>query len=345
MAKAKSLPKGVIEYKEFFDKLLNHPDSLGLILIYGQEQYLIDGALKTAKKKYVTEGAESIDFSVIDTRSDDQFSFDRLDEMVSMPPMMSDRRLVIIRQSGITGKEVSDKDLEMLKNIPSSSVVIFVEDEADAKRKVFKAFVQNGTVVSMGTMEEDDISSRVTRMFAKYNLSIDGRAVMSLISRCGSEMLAISGEVAKIALYCQNSGTGRVTEEIIEECCPPDLSGRIFDIMDACGSQNPAKALGTLNNLIAVREPLIQIRVQVLNHLKRLIMAKEAGNAKTLVAEAGMNEFYAGKLIRQASSFTMPRLIQTYLAACASDSDVKHGLIDERYALEIILVKAATGDR
>ena len=345
MAKAKSLPKGVIGYKEFFDKLVNHPDALGLILIYGQEQYLIDGALKTAKKKYITEGAESIDYSIIDTRSDDQFSFDRLDEMVSMPPMMSDRRLVIIRQSGVTGKEVSDKDLEVLKNIPSSSVVIFVEDEADAKRKIFKSFVQNGTVVNMGAMEDDDISTRVSKLFAKYSLSIDSRACMSLISRCGSGMLTISGEIAKIALYCQNAGFTRVTEEIIEDCCPPDLSGRIFDIMDACGSKDPAKALGTLNNLIAMREPLIQIRVQVINHLKRLIMAKEAEDSRTLVSEAGMNDFYAGKLVRQAQSFSMNRLIQTYLSACQSDSDVKHGLIDERYALEIILVKAATGDR
>lgn len=345
MAKAKALPKGVIGYREFFDKLDKQPGSLGLVLIYGQEQYLIDGALKMAKHKYITEGAESIDFNIIDTRSDDQFSFDRLDEMVSMPPMMSDRRLVIIRQSGITGKEVSDKDLDMLKNIPSSCVVIFVEDEADAKRKIFKAFVQNGTVVSMGAMEEEDISVRVSRMFAKYNLTIDSRASMSLISRCGSGMLAISGEVAKIALYCQNAGFTRVTEEIIEDCCPPDLSGRIFDIMDACGSKNPAKALGTLNNLIAVREPVIQIRVQVINHLKRLIMAKEAGDGRKLAAEAGMNDYYAGKLVSQAQNFSMNRLISTYLAACQSDSDVKHGLIDERFALEIILVKAATGER
>ena len=110
MAKAKALPKGVIGYVEFFNKLSKQPGSLGLVLIYGQEQYLIDGALKMAKQTYVTEGAESIDFNIIDTRSDDLFSFDRLDEMVSMPPMMSDRRLVIIRQSGIMGKEVSDKD-------------------------------------------------------------------------------------------------------------------------------------------------------------------------------------------------------------------------------------------
>ena len=342
MAKDKTLPKGVIGYKEFFTKLEQNPDSLGLILLYGEEQYLIDGALKYAKKKYISDGGDNIDYSVIDTRSDDQFSFDKLEEMISMPPWMSDRRLVVIRQSGILGREADEKEIEVLKNIPASAVVIFVEDTADSRKKIFKAFAQYGTVVQMTAMEDDEIAARVAKMFGRYGLTVDHTASMSLISRCGSGMLTISGEIAKIALYCQNAGHNRVTDEIIEDCCPPDLSGRIFDIMDACGSKNPAKALGALNNLILTREPVIQIRVSVINHLKRLILAKEAGNAKKLASETKLNSYYAEKLVNQSRSFAMNRLISTYLAACASDSDVKHGLMDERYALEIILVKAAS---
>lgn len=342
MAKDKTLPKGVIGYKEFFTKLEQNPDSLGLILLYGEEQYLIDGALKYAKKKYISDGGDNIDYSVIDTRSDDQFSFDKLEEMISIPPWMSDRRLVVIRQSGILGREADEKEIEVLKNIPASAVVIFVEDTADSRKKIFKAFTQYGTVVQMTAMEDDEIAERVAKMFGRYGLTVDHTASMSLISRCGSRMLTISGEIAKIALYCQNAGHNRVTDEIIEDCCPPDLSGRIFDIMDACGSKNPAKALGALNNLILTREPVIQIRVSVINHLKRLILAKEAGNAKKLASETKLNSYYAEKLVNQSRSFAMNRLISTYLAACASDSDVKHGLVDERYALEIILVKAAS---
>ena len=345
MAKSKSLPKGVIGYKEFFNKLINEPDFLGLILLYGDEEYLIDGAIKTAKKKFISEGGD-IDYSLVDTRTGDEFSFSRLEEMTSMPPWMSSRRLVIVKQSGIMGKDLDDKDLDVLKNIPSSAVVIFIEDSADSRKKVFKSFVQYGTVVQMAAMEEDDIAARVTKMFGKNELSVDHNATMSLISRCGGGMLAITNEIAKIALYCKNAGFTRVTEEIIEECCPPDISGRIFDIMDACGSKDPAKALGTLNNLILAREePVIMIRVAVINHLKRLIIAKEMQNSQKLSKELNLHEFYAGKLIKQAGSFSMNRLITTYLAACQSDSDVKHGLIDERYALEIILVKAATAER
>ena len=345
MAKEKSLPKDVIEYKAFFNKLKNEPDSLGLVLLYGEEQYLIDGAIKTAKNKYVSEGGD-IDFGLIDTRTGDEFSFSKLEEMTSMPPWMSPRRLVIVKQSGILGKELDDKELEILKNIPSSAVVIFIEDSADSRKKVFKTFAQYGTAVQMTAMEQDDVEARVTKMFGKNELSVDHNATLSLISRCGGQMLTITNEITKIVLYCKNSGFSRVTEEIVEDCCPPDISGRIFDIMDACGSKNPAKALGTLNNLILAREePVIVIRVAVINHLKRLIMAKEMNDAKRLAKEIKAHEFYAGKLVKQAGSFSMNRLISTYLAACQSDSDVKHGLIDERYALEIILVRAATAER
>ena len=70
-------------------------------------------------------------------------------------------------------------------------------------------------------------------------------------------------------------------------------------------------------------------------------MAKEAGNAGVLVDRTGMNDFRARKLCGQAQNFNMKSLISLYLAASDSDSEFKHGLIDERYSLEIILVKAS----
>ena len=69
-------------------------------------------------------------------------------------------------------------------------------------------------------------------------------------------------------------------------------------------------------------------------------MAKEAGNANVLVERTGMNDFRARKLVAQSGNFSMKGLINLYLSAADSDSEFKHGLIDERYSLEIILVKA-----
>ena len=73
-------------------------------------------------------------------------------------------------------------------------------------------------------------------------------------SRCANNMMELVNEINKLTLYCQGKGYSEVTPDIVELCCPPDLSGKIFDIMDACGSGNAKTALGTLDKLIANKD-------------------------------------------------------------------------------------------
>ena len=343
MAKAKTLPKGVLDSRQMLAKIKNEPDSLGLMLLYGTESYMIDGAVSMLKRAFLGEGAEDMDLAVIDTRTGDKFDMGKLEELISMPPWMSKRRLVIIRQSGVPGRELSEKDQEILKNIPSSAAVVFCEDTVDSRKKAFKAFQQYGTVASMSGFEDSDLTGWISSRFAKEKLKIGFEAADSMSSRCAGNMMELVNEINKVTLYCQGKGYSEVTPDIVELCCPPDLSGKIFDIMDACGSGNARIALGTLDKLIANKEPPARIRVSIVNHIKALIMAKEAGNAAVLVKRTGMNDFRAKKLVSQSANFSMKGLIDLYLKASDSDSEFKHGLIDERYSLEIILVKASAG--
>lgn len=340
MAKPKPLPKGVLTARQMLTRINKEPDSLGLVLLYGTESYMNDGAVSMLKKVCLGEGAEDMDFACMDTRTGEKFDIAKLEELISMPPWMSPKRLVVVKQSGITGKELSDKDTDVLKNIPSSAVVVFIEDSVDSRKKAFKAFLQYGTVASMNGFEDSDLTVWIQGRFAKEKISIGIEASNSMASRCGGDMMKLVNEINKLTLYCQNKGYPEVTTDIVELCCPPDLSGKIFDIMDACGSGNARTALGTLDKLILNKEPLVVIRAAITNHIKALIMAKEAGNFRTLIDRTGMNDFRARKLCEQAAKFDMKRLISLYLTASDSDSEFKHGLIDERYSLEIVLVKA-----
>ena len=341
LAKAKALPKGVLNSRQMLAKISKEADSLGLVLLYGTENYMLDGAISMLKRSCLGEGAEDMDYAVIDTRIGDKFDMGKLEELVSMPPWMSPKRLVVIKQSGLPNKELSDKDLEILKDIPSSAVVVFFEETVDSRKKAFKAFQQYGTVASMSGFEEDELAGWINKRFAKENIRIGFEAANSMASRCANNMMELVNEINKLTLYCQGKGYTEVTPEIVELCCPPDLSSTIFDIMDACGSGNANTALGTLDKLITNKEPIPRIRVSIVNHIKALIMAKDAGSAAKLVDRTGMNDFRAKKLVAQSQNFSMKNLISLYLAASDSDSEFKHGLIDERYSLEIILVKAS----
>ncbi|MCR4703311.1 MAG: DNA polymerase III subunit delta [Saccharofermentans sp.] len=341
MAKAKALPKGVLNSRQMLNKISKEPDSLGLLLLYGTEDYMTDGAVSMLKKACLGPGAEDMDFALLDTRTGDKFDMGKLEELISMPPWMSPKRLIVVKQSGLPNRELTEKDLEILKNIPSSAVVAFFEDSADSRKKAFKAFLQYGTVASMNGFEDNELIGWISNRFGKENLRIGFDAANSMASRCSGNMMELVNEINKLTLYCQSKGYTEITPEIVELCCPADLSGKIFDIMDACGSGNANIALGTLDKLIANKEPLVKIRASIAGHIKALIMAKEAGNPGVLVDRTGMNDFRAKKLCSQARSFEMKELIKLYLAAADSDSDFKHGLIDERYSLEIVLVKAS----
>ncbi len=341
MAKAKALPKGVLNSRQMLNKISKEPDSLGLLLLYGTEDYMTDGAVSMLKKACLGPGAEDMDFALLDTRTGDKFDMGKLEELISMPPWMSPKRLIVVKQSGLPNRELTEKDLEILKNIPSSAVVAFFEDSADSRKKAFKAFLQYGTVASMNGFEDNELIGWISNRFGKENLRIGFDAANSMASRCSGNMMELVNEINKLTLYCQSKGYTEITPEIVELCCPADLSGKIFDIMDACGSGNANIALGTLDKLIANKEPLVKIRASIAGHIKALIMAKEAGNPGVLVDRTGMNDFRAKKLCSQARSFEMNELIKLYLAAADSDSDFKHGLIDERYSLEIVLVKAS----
>ncbi len=341
MAKPKPLPKGVLNSRQMLNKIKNESDSLGLVLMYGTETYMIDGAVSMLKKVCLGPGAEDMDFSMIDTRTGEKFDIGKLEELISMPPWMSPKRLIVVKQSGLPGRELSDKETNILKDIPSSVVVVFFEDNVDSRKKAFKSFLQYGTVASMAGFEENELIGWISNRFGKENIRIGFEAANSMASRCSGNMMELVNEINKVTLYCQSKKYTEVTPEIVELCCPADLSGKIFDIMDACGSGNANIALGTLDKLLANKEPLVMIRASVMSHIKALIMAKEAGNPNVLIDRTGMNEFRAKKLCIQAKNFDMKSLIALYLTASDLDSDFRHGLIDERYSLEIVLVKAS----
>ena len=340
MAKQKGPPKGVLTYKEFFKKLNSDLDSMRLIVLYGDEPYLAEGTINMLTKKLIADGAEDMDISYLDTRTGSKFTFEGLEEMALAPAWMSSKRLVIVRRSGIFDKECDDKAIEILKNIPDGAVVVFAEDSIDTRRKMFKSIVSFATVVQMNKMELADCTSWIKGRFDKLGIDTTTDARASMAARCDNSLTMLSKEINKIALYCKAEGIRSVDFDVVEAICPPDLTSKVFDIMDACGSGDAAGALATLDKLIRTREPVQKINATLVNHLRKLIIAKDTDNPFELRDKLGIMQFQAEKFSRECSHFTMTELIDLYKYAVISDSNVKHGELDDRTALEILVIKA-----
>ena len=341
MAKQKGPPEGVLTSKEFFGKLKSDPGSMRLVLLYGEETYFFDSAVNVLKRMFIEPGSEQMDVCCLDGRTGTKISIDTVEEMLASPPWLSQKKLVIVRKSGLFSGDASDKFIDLISNVPDSAILLFLEEDMDCRRKPFKEILGKGIVCQCAQMTEEQLADWIAKRLGKAGIGIATEAAASMAIRGGLSLNTLANEIEKMSLYCKGEGITSVDMDIVERCCPPDLSGKVFSIMDACGTGRAEAALDTLNTLIVTRQPLIVIRVTFMNHLKRMISAKEITDKRELSARLGVMDFVADKLIRQARGFTMERLLGLYLDAVKADSDVKHGLIDERTSLEMLIVKAS----
>ncbi|MCQ2482174.1 MAG: DNA polymerase III subunit delta [Clostridia bacterium] len=334
-----------------FNKVVKSDVDFKVVLLYGEEEYLINNAVNVLKRKYLTSESEQMDCCVLDydnkSVAANEFLTD-VESNIMIPAWMSRKRMVIVRNIDIFAFNSNDKEFferagDIFEKIPKEAVLIFTADKIDKRKKsILNLFLVNGYAVEANLLDDDKLAAYIRRQLSSQNVTIDEAAVNSLISRCDKKLRAVATEINKLLLYCEGKGISAIDGNLIETMCPPDIRGSVFDITDAIGSGNPAKALLILNtlisNLMITKEPPTKIRAMFNKQIKQLICAKELGNEKEIISRMKVHPFVAKKLNAQARSFTMETLLELYSKCGKMDADIKHGLIEERQALEMLIV-------
>jgi DNA polymerase-3 subunit delta len=128
-------------------------------LLYGIEDYLkrlYRDKLKTA----ILGDSDEMNYSHFDEKNIDLV---KLAEIAQTLPFFSERRLIIIENSGLF-KTQSDL-AQTLKTIPESTIILFVEVEVDKRNKLFKFVKEHGTVSEMNGLDEKDLKLFVASLF------------------------------------------------------------------------------------------------------------------------------------------------------------------------------------
>ena len=311
-----------------------------LFLIYGEEDYFIQMAVNSIRRKYLTSGFEQMDSVKLDFGGK-ALNLERITENIELPPWSSPKRVVEIVNFDFD-KESTEKIPDIISRIPESTLLLFVTDKVDKrKKKLYDAFVKHGVVCEVKYLDENILMNYIRKGFSKSGLTIDNEAAESIISRYDSSMRRIEASIRRISLYCEATNTGNIDINVVDELCEPDIHADIFKIIDAVGEGDAARALVLLDSLIKLKEPLPRIRFMIARHMRELICAKELRNKAVLVKRTGTRDFVAAKLIRQSSNYSMDRLIKLYELCYRNDYDLKHGMADERASLESFIVLAS----
>lgn len=315
-----------------------------LYLLYGQEQYLIDMSIKKIKKKF-DELVQGINYIVIDETNTEEII-----PNIEMPAFGYDRKLIIVKNSGLFKKDgrkktespiqekVSNYITENHDMLDESVVLVFVEEEAD-KNSVFDAISKYGSVCKIDELKVNQLVNKLKKICDLYEVGVSQTTLNYFVENCGTNLQNLINEIRKLIEYKGKGGTIEIAD--INKLSIKQIESIIFDLTDNLATRKIDKSLEILDNLIYQKEPLQKILITLYGHFKKLYICAESINSNkdiVNVLKLKPNQtFLINKYKNQAKHFKVKELRKILSDFADLDYNYKVGNIDLDVGLRSVL--------
>ncbi len=253
------------------DKTLSAGRVQPLYLLIGCEGYLRDAAARSIADAALS-GTLLREFneSAFSLLSDHPVSAIAAAEQL---PMMSERRVVKIRDFAKLREADEDTIIRYLERPVDTTVLIFVADDLDKRKKLTKSLLSNCTVVEFPEVKEAEARTWAKGRLKVLNTTADERVLSDIVKLVGCDLQTLNSELEKLASAAID--TQRITHAMVD-----DLIGRSrvlsnFDLGDQLVAGDHAKALETLHRLLDDDVPPVMLVGLIASNYHRLAFAKE----------------------------------------------------------------------
>lgn len=307
-----------------------------LYLLGGNEAYLRKQYRDKLKNALVPDG-DTMNCTVY---SGKDINVNEVADMAGTMPFFAERRVIIIENSGWM-KSPDDKIIDIVKNIPETTYMIFVEEETDKRSRLYKAITANGYAALCEMQDEAMLKKWIMGLLKKENKTITPDALNLLLDRTGTDMENIRREVEK--LVCYKYYDEGITEEDVSSLCVVRVQNKIFDMVEAVAQKNQKEALDMYYDLIALKEAPMKILALIARQFNMLLQVKEMrqkGYPESDIAkQTGLNPYYLKKkYIPQSARFEVSQLKNALTACVEAEESVKTGRMSDVLSVELIIV-------
>jgi DNA polymerase-3 subunit delta len=216
----------------------------GAYYIWGEDDYQKDDAVRQLIDAALDPGAR--DFN-LDTRRSTELDAEALEILVSTPPMMASRRIVVLREvNGL--KKDARKVLDQYLTKPAPDLLLVMTVAAGSKPDA--SFSAASTSLQFDPLTGDRIPKWIAhRATTELGVKISESAIELLQAAVGSDLHQLSGELEKLASYIDGH-----SEEIGEEAVAAIVGVRRgetqADLLDAVADRNAPRALGLISHVL-----------------------------------------------------------------------------------------------
>jgi len=211
-------------------------------ILHGDEPYFIDQIADQIENYCLEEHEKDFNQAIIYGRDAELISL--VSELKGYP-MMSERRLVILREAQ-DFKQIDELDSYVESPTDSTVfVVCYKYKTIDARKKLLKSSAKNGVVFKSDKVKDYQLPDWIVNHLKVKGFSINSKATMLLAENVGNDLSRLVNEIDKLSILV-DKGT-QITENHIEENIGISKDYNLFELTNAISKVDITKANKIVN--------------------------------------------------------------------------------------------------
>ncbi len=314
-----------------------------LIYLYGQEPFLAQRAAAQVRRAVLASDKD--DFN------DDQFygkdtTAAQITEAALTLPVFAPRRLVTVKDAQQLPAGELEQLIPYLKQPVPETCLLFVADKIDSRRKFFQQFKKSGALVEFKPLSERELPGYIRGLLDDRDLRMTGDALDLFCSMVGSSLHEVHAELEKLLTYLGTRTLVDVPD--VQAIVSKGRAENIFELGNAVGRGDAARALGLVKGLVDAGEAPLKILSLLVRHFRQLWKVRELQVQKKgkrdIAGIAGVPFFVVDALVAQGKRFSRKDFQRAYEMFVETDLAMKSSGADAEALLESLLLNLVKRD-
>ncbi len=308
-----------------------------IFLFTGEETYLLNEQIKSWKKAFVEKHGD-LNLEVLEAT---QVPLNEMMASLTAMPFLGDKRLIFVhglpdapkaRQADkITKKdEKREEDLKKfeadLKDIPETSVVVFIQPNPDKRKSFYKNLLKQVEVKEFSLLAGSTLIQWVQNRIRFKGAQVSSSVAEYLVSLTGQNLWHLSTEIDKLTSH---SPGANLSKELIDELVVPTIEANVFQLTDALSSKNRTKAMLCLQRTMTAGDNLQPAFYMIVRQFRLLLQGRSfsdkevAPSPATFAARLKLHPFVARNTLAQVKRFKAEELKRAYKNLLEIDTGLK----------------------
>ena len=303
-------------------------------LLYGEEDLLLEETLTAILDAALTPEERSFNLDILHAS---ETSPDRILALASSYPMMSERRVVVLREmERLAGR---DKLLPYVRIPFASTVFVLIAVKPDFRTAFFKELGTLAVLCEAKPLYENRVPQWIVGKARQMGKNIAPEAAALLQQYVGRSLREIQNELEKLFIYV--GGAGEISAEDVRRLVGLTRQYTIFELQKAIGRRRLPQAVEILESMLRNGESGTSLVVMLTKFFQKVWLLHDPAvrslGETQLAGALGSYPSYLPDFREAAANFTPIALEHCFAALARTDEILKTSGMEEKTAMTMLL--------